>query len=158
MACHIQVKSSRFLKMFLWNRPSFQPLYTQMYLLISFGAINLHKCATISSMTQSCSSFRCPKVINSYCCPQNSGPGRSRAPRHGRGHQLGRSVQSHARTIPGHGWQGCASGQAPIPHGGLGPFQQKSIRLTQLTLGPCVVQIWSRYSELPGGRNPRTPP
>jgi len=32
-----------------------------------------------------------------------------------------------------------------VPHGGLRPFHQKSSCLTQLTLGPCVVQIWSRY-------------
>ena len=30
------------------------------------------------------------------------------------------------------------------PHGGVRPFHQKSTCLTQLTLGPYVVQIWSR--------------
>ena len=30
------------------------------------------------------------------------------------------------------------------PHGGVRLFLQKSTRLTQSTLGPCVVQIWSR--------------
>ena len=29
------------------------------------------------------------------------------------------------------------------PHGGVRPFHQKSTSLTQSTLGPCVVQIWS---------------
>ena len=33
---------------------------------------------------------------------------------------------------------------AAIPHGGGPPFQKKSTRLTQLTLKPNVVQIWSR--------------
>ena len=35
-----------------------------------------------------------------------------------------------------------------LPHGGVRPFHQKSTCLTQLTLGPYVVQIWPRY-----GRN-----
>jgi hypothetical protein len=30
------------------------------------------------------------------------------------------------------------------PHGGVRAFHQKTTCLTQLTLGPCVVQIWSR--------------
>jgi len=34
------------------------------------------------------------------------------------------------------------------PHGGVRPFHQKSTCVTQLTLGPYVVQIWSRH-----GRN-----
>jgi len=32
----------------------------------------------------------------------------------------------------------------PVPHGGVRPFHQKSICLTQSTLGPYVVHIWSR--------------
>ena len=31
-----------------------------------------------------------------------------------------------------------------VPHGGVRGFYQKSTCLTQLTLGLCVVQIWSR--------------
>jgi len=31
------------------------------------------------------------------------------------------------------------------PHGGGRPFHQKSNCITQITLGPYVVQIWSRY-------------
>ena len=31
-----------------------------------------------------------------------------------------------------------------LPHGGVRPFHQKSTCITQLTLGPCVVQNWSR--------------
>jgi len=31
-----------------------------------------------------------------------------------------------------------------LPHVGVRPFHQKSTCLTQLTLGPYVVQIWSR--------------
>jgi len=31
------------------------------------------------------------------------------------------------------------------PHGGLRPFHQKSTHLTELTSGPYLVQIWSRY-------------
>ena len=31
-----------------------------------------------------------------------------------------------------------------VTHGGLRPFHQKSTCLTQLTLGPCVVHIWTR--------------
>ena len=31
-----------------------------------------------------------------------------------------------------------------LPHGGVRPFLQKSTCLTQLTLGPYEVQIWSR--------------
>ena len=34
----------------------------------------------------------------------------------------------------------------PHPHGGVRPFHQKSTCLTQLTLGPCVVQIWSHIT------------
>ena len=30
------------------------------------------------------------------------------------------------------------------PHGGEGPVHQQSTCITQFTLGPCVVQIWSR--------------
>jgi len=33
---------------------------------------------------------------------------------------------------------------SPSPHGGVRPVHQTSTRLTQLTLGPYVVQIWSR--------------
>ena len=31
-----------------------------------------------------------------------------------------------------------------VPHGGVRPVHQKSTHLTKLTLGPYVVQIWSR--------------
>ena len=34
--------------------------------------------------------------------------------------------------------------EAEAPHGGVRPFQKKSTCLTQLTLGPDVVHIWSR--------------
>jgi len=39
-----------------------------------------------------------------------------------------------------------------FPHDGVRPFHQKSTCITKLTLGPCVVRIWSRYPlELRGG-------
>ena len=37
-----------------------------------------------------------------------------------------------------------------VPHGGVPPFHQKPACLTQLTLGPYVVQIWSRQTPEPG--------
>ena len=38
-------------------------------------------------------------------------------------------------------------GEVPLyPHGGVRPSRQKSSFLTQSTLGPNVVQIWSRYT------------
>ena len=40
---------------------------------------------------------------------------------------------------------GCALNRTGLPHGGVRPFPQTSAWLTQLTLGPYVVQIWSRY-------------
>ena len=43
------------------------------------------------------------------------------------------------------------------PHGGARPFHQKSTCLTQFTLGPYVLQIWSR-DPCPRQRNSRTPP
>ena len=40
------------------------------------------------------------------------------------------------------------------PHGGARPVHQKSTCLTQLTLGPYVVRIWSRYpSNLEGTKS-----
>ena len=39
------------------------------------------------------------------------------------------------------------------PHGGVRPFHQKSTCLTRLTLGPNVVQIWSRYPSNQGSRH-----
>ena len=45
------------------------------------------------------------------------------------------------------------------PHGGSRPFHQKSTCLTQLSLGPYLVQIWSRNTpKNRSQRNPRTPP
>ena len=44
------------------------------------------------------------------------------------------------------------------PHGGVRPFHQKSTCLTQLSLGPCMVQIWPRCCHFPGERKPRTSP
>ena len=43
-----------------------------------------------------------------------------------------------------------------VPHGGVRPFHQRSTYITRLTLGPHVVQIWSRCPW--GERNPRTAP
>jgi hypothetical protein len=40
---------------------------------------------------------------------------------------------------------GNASFESPYRRSGARPFQQKSICLSQLTLGKNVVQIWSRY-------------
>ena len=40
------------------------------------------------------------------------------------------------------------------PYVGLRPFHQKSTRITQLSVGPCVVQLLSRRGE----RNLRSPP
>jgi len=39
-----------------------------------------------------------------------------------------------------------------LPHGGVRPSHQKSTGLTQLTLGPYVVQIWSRNTLKQAGR------
>ena len=39
-------------------------------------------------------------------------------------------------------------------HGGLPPFHQTSICLTQSTFGACVVQIWSRNARIPKGTKP----
>jgi len=39
-----------------------------------------------------------------------------------------------------------------VPHGGVRPVHQKSTCITQLALGPYVVQIWSRNT-LELGRN-----
>jgi len=39
----------------------------------------------------------------------------------------------------------CCSGKS-LPHGGVRPFHHKSTCPAQLTLGPYVVQIWSRYA------------
>ena len=41
-----------------------------------------------------------------------------------------------------------------VPHGGVRPFHQKSTCPKQLTLGPCVVQIWSRAPRNSAGSNP----
>ena len=38
-----------------------------------------------------------------------------------------------------------------VPHGGVRPFHPKSTCLTQLNLGPDVVQIWSRDPQISEG-------
>jgi len=43
---------------------------------------------------------------------------------------------------------------APQPHGGVRPFHQKSTCLKQLTLEPCVVQIWSRNPRISEATKP----
>ena len=45
-----------------------------------------------------------------------------------------------------------------LPHGGVRPFHRKSTCPTKSTLGPDVVQRWSRYCGFPVERNPRDPP
>jgi len=40
------------------------------------------------------------------------------------------------------------------PHGGVRPLHQKSTGILQLTLEPCVVQIWSRTPPILGGTKP----
>ena len=44
--------------------------------------------------------------------------------------------------------------RAGKPHGGVCSFHQKSTCLTQLTLRPCVMQIWSRNTPESGGNEP----
>ena len=43
-------------------------------------------------------------------------------------------------------------------HGGVRPFHQKSSCLTQLTVGPRVVQTWSRSTPASGVNETRVPP
>ena len=43
------------------------------------------------------------------------------------------------------------------PHGGVRPCHQKSTCLTQLTLGPDMVQIWSRYPQYFEATKPSKP-
>ena len=74
---------------------------------------------------------------------------------------LGGVAVSYERGTPvGEGFGGARSERSALhprlpsalscadPHGGVRPFQRKSICITQLTLGSYVVQIWSR-----NGRN-----
>ena len=37
-----------------------------------------------------------------------------------------------------------------VPHRGVRPVYQKSTRLTQLTLGPCTVQMWPSNVRISG--------
>jgi hypothetical protein len=46
--------------------------------------------------------------------------------------------------------------EQPQPHGGARPFLEKSTGFTQQTLGPCVVQIWSRYGQISTQQKHRT--
>ena len=40
------------------------------------------------------------------------------------------------------------------PHGGLQPSDQKLTYIAQLAVGPQVVQIWSRTTQIMGGTEP----
>jgi len=52
-------------------------------------------------------------------------------------------------VVLGGGALSCERGErdamgSDLPHGGVRTFHQNSTCLTQLSLGPCVVQIWWR--------------
>ena len=62
-------------------------------------------------------------------------------------------IQAKVRTVP-HSVGVRSLFSCAYPHGGVRPFHQKSTCLTQITLGPYVVQIWSRTPRISAGSKP----
>ena len=62
--------------------------------------------------------------------------------------------QPHTAHTPSHHYAHVRFLRLLQPHGGARPFHQKSTYLTQLTLGPYAVQIWSRNPRISEATKP----
>ena len=96
------------------------------------GPIFGDKCPHNSSKKESTSPQRNPGIIPEGPCVLRVCCRRRKTSPHEKGNRIGPVIGRRRKTFP---------------HGGVRPLHQKSTCLTQSTLGPDVLQIWSRYGQ-----------